>query len=187
MAPRSKVEADGTKPCSKCGSFLPVSAFYTTGKKVDGSPKFNSWCKSCSKEKMASYHRRTYGPEKLSFSSEKRTRNVRAYMQYLLAKARKRNVCEVTVGFLERLWSDQRGMCAMTGWNMTMTLGRGRCETNASIDRINSNLGYIEGNVQLVCRCVNVAKSDMSVEFFKSMCTSIWERGNGIQNASVAA
>lgn len=187
MAPRSKIDADGMKSCTKCGCMLPVSSFYTTGKKVDGSPKFNSWCKACAKLKMASYHKSTYGPESLSYSAEKRTRSVRAYMQYLLAKAKKRNVCDVTLDFLEGLWLSQGGVCAMTGWTMTMVLGHGRCETNASIDRIDSSKGYVVGNVQLVCRCVNVAKSDMSVEFFKALCSAVAEMDDGIQNTSLAA
>lgn len=187
MAPKSKVNAEGMKPCSKCGLSLTVSSFYTTGKKVDGSPKFNSWCKSCSKKKMASYHKMTYGPEKLSHSAEKRTKTVRAYLQYLLAKARKRNVCRITADDLERIWAIQSGQCALTRWKMTTVLGRGRCETNASIDRINSDFGYVEGNVQLVCRCVNVAKSDMSVELFKAMCSAVSEVVDDIQDASMAA
>jgi hypothetical protein len=187
MAPRSKVDADGMKPCTKCGCTLSVSSFYTTGKKVDGSPKFNSWCKPCVKSKMASYHKETYGPDALSHSAERRTRSVKSYMQYLLAKARKRNQCDIAIDDLLRLWSEQDGKCAMTKWPMTMTLGRGRCETNASIDRIDSKKGYVIGNVQLVCRCVNVAKSDMSVDFFMALCSAVARGDYGIQNSSLAA
>lgn len=36
--------------------------------------------------------------------------------------------------------------------------GRCRVPTNVSVDRINSNLGYIKGNLQLVCMAVNQIK-----------------------------
>lgn len=187
MAPRSRIDETGSKNCTKCGDLLPVSSFYTTGKKVDGSPKYNSWCKSCAKLKMASYHKKTYGPNALAYSAERRTRSIGSYMRYLLAKARKRHLCEVTTDDLLKLWDNQRGNCAMTGWPMTMILGRGRCETNASIDRIDSGIGYTHGNVQLVCRCVNVAKSDMSISEFRALCAAVMEVENGIQDARVAA
>lgn len=187
MAPRSKIDDTGHKNCTKCGEYLHTSSFYTTGTKTDGSPKYNSWCKACTKLKMADYHKHTYGPDALSRSAEKRTRSVRAYMQYLLAKARKRNICDIEVDDLLQLWAAQDGKCAMTEWPMTMTLGRGRCETNVSIDRVNSDLGYIRGNVQLVCRCVNIAKSDMSVAMFRALCAAVTEVANGVQNTRVAA
>ena len=34
----------------------------------------------------------------------------------------------------------------------------------ASLDRINPNIGYVKGNVEFVCYCVNVMKNDFSKE-----------------------
>ena len=34
------------KACTKCNNIFELSNFYTTGKKVDGTPKYNSWCKT---------------------------------------------------------------------------------------------------------------------------------------------
>ena len=187
MPPKSTIGSDGLKPCTKCLEIKPIFDFYTTGVKKDGSAKYNSWCKCCTKEKMSSYHERTYGPEKLSHSSQKRTRSIRAYMQYLLAKARNRLGASIDASYLEDKWHAQSGRCALTGWEMTMKLGIGVVSTNASIDRINSSLGYVEGNVQLVCRAANVAKSDFELEFFVALCAAVSEKANGLQNASLAA
>jgi hypothetical protein len=187
MPKKSTIRLDGLKPCTKCGGIKPVDGFYTTGIKVDGSAKYNSWCKSCSKTKMSSYHKNTYGPEKLSHSAHIRTRSVKAYMQYLLAKARRRLGASIDASYLEQLWEKQQGRCALTGWNMTMKLGEGVVPTNASIDRINSSLGYVEGNVQLLCRAANVAKSDLETELFLAMCAAVSEKANDLQNASMAA
>lgn len=161
------------KICTKCGEDLPISMFYTTGKKVDGSPKYNSWCKQCTKSKMASYHKRTWGRERLQFSAYKRTKDHRSYLAYLLAKARRRGECTITLDQMCELWMLQKGQCAITGWQMTMRLADGVVSTNASIDRIDSNIGYHPGNVHLVCRCVNVAKHDLKMDEFLMLCESV--------------
>ncbi len=185
--PRTRTVVNGKRPCTKCGEVLPAEKFYTSGKKKDGSYKYNSWCKSCCKEKMASYHKKTWGPVRLQFSAFKRTRSVKAFMSYLLGKAKKRHECSVTVEDLERLWDKQDGKCALTGWQMTMKLGSGNIQTNASVDRIDSGIGYVANNVQLVCRSANVAKSNLSQEDFVKLCTAVAEKLNGVQNRSMAA
>lgn len=45
---------------------------------------------------------------------------------------------------------------------MTYSAGAGRVNTNISIDRIDSSVGYVRGNVQFVCDVVNRMKQDLS-------------------------
>lgn len=164
------------KLCTKCGSEFPIGDFYTAGRKVSGEPKYNSWCKKCVSTKQASYHKRTWGPERLQHSAFKRTKSVRSFLTYLRGKASQRNKGDVlSVDALELLWHSQGGKCALTGWDMTMELGRGTVPTNCSLDRIDSSRGYEVGNVQLVCRAANVAKSDLSLNDFVALCRSVTE------------
>jgi hypothetical protein len=186
MSRPSIVLVDGKKPCTKCKAMLPIERFYTTGKKANGEFKYNSWCKACIKDKQASYHEKTWGPEKLQYTASKRTRSVRSYMSYLLAKAKQRKQCSIDINFLDDLWKKQNGLCALTGWPMTMVLGKGKVYTNASIDRIDALVPYTEQTVQLVCLAANVAKNDLSHDMFVSLCLAIANK-NGIQNRSVAA
>lgn len=44
---------------------------------------------------------------------------------------------------------------------MTHIAGQGRVATNISIDRIDSAVGYVRGNVQFVCDVVNRMKQDL--------------------------
>ena len=48
-----------------------------------------------------------------------------------------------------------------------------------SLDRIDSNLGYIEGNVVVTTTRVNVMKNDMSIEEFKKLISDLY---NNITN-----
>ena len=53
---------------------------------------------------------------------------------------------------------------------MTNLAGSGRINTNISIDRIDSSVGYVRGNVQFVCDIVNRMKSDLSQEELYEWC-----------------
>jgi hypothetical protein len=168
------------KACTKCATLLPFAAFYTTGKKVNGDPKYNSWCKTCISKKQASYHERTWGKEALQYTAFKRTKSVRSYLQYLRSKAVQRNKGEVlSLDALELLWRTQQGKCALTSWPMTMELANGVVHTNCSIDRIDSKYGYEVGNVQLVCRAANVAKNSLTHNEFLTLCCAVMENTNG--------
>jgi hypothetical protein len=169
-----------SKACTHCAVVQPIASFYTTGRRVDGSPKYNSWCKDCVSKKQASYHKRTWGEDKLKYTAFKRTKSVRSYLQYLRSKAvQRRKVGEViSLDALELLWQTQQGRCALTGWPMTMELAAGVVPTNCSIDRIDSKEGYVVGNVQLVCRAANVAKSNLSAAEFVSLCRAIVEKAH---------
>lgn len=65
----------------------------------------------------------------------------------------------ITRGHLWALWDKQKGLCAITG--IRMDHKRNTLYT-VSIDRIDSSIGYIDGNVQLVCKAINLAKSTYS-------------------------
>ena len=46
---------------------------------------------------------------------------------------------------------------------MTYLQGLGNLETNISIDRIDSSLDYIKGNIQFICRRINTMKHNESL------------------------
>ena len=168
------------KRCTQCGVLKLITSFYTTGKCVDGSPKYNSWCKDCISKKQSEYHKRTWGKDKLQYTAFKRTKSVRSYLQYLRSKAiqRKKGNEVISLDALELLWQTQQGVCALTGWQMTMELAAGVVPTNCSLDRINSTQGYIVGNVQLACRAANVAKSNLTQSDFVQLCKAVLEKAN---------
>ena len=63
-------------------------------------------------------------------------------------RAKRKNIeCNIDENYLYKLWEKQNGLCALSGIPMTYYFDSGRVPTNVSVDRINSNLGYIEGNL----------------------------------------
>lgn len=81
--------------------------------------------------------------------------------------------CTITRDYLFDLYQLQEGACALSGTPMTTIAGQGRQRTNISVDRIDSSLGYVPGNVQLVCDYVNTAKGDLSQAEFLDMCRKV--------------
>ena len=71
----------------------------------------------------------------------------------------------IDLEYVNLLWSRQKGICKLSGLPMSMGVGT---KNKVSIDRINSNKGYVKGNCQLVTWEVNQAKASlMQSEFIK--------------------
>ena len=60
---------------------------------------------------------------------------------------------DITVRYLMQVFIKQRGRCAVSGIPFPMTNDK---HWVVSIDRLNNDVGYIEGNIQLVCEAFNV-------------------------------
>ena len=73
---------------------------------------------------------------------------------------------EVTPEQLWAKWVEQEGCCAYTGWPLEHGV-------NASIDRIDSTVGYLLGNVHWVHRDVNWAKRDFTERYFLTLCAAV--------------
>ena len=61
------------------------------------------------------------------------------------------------------IWERQGGRCAISGKKMEHVFGS---PYTVSVDRIDSNIGYKKGNLQLVCQSVNYAKNSFTNEEF---------------------
>lgn len=63
---------------------------------------------------------------------------------------------QIDHAFLIGLYKQQSGKCVITGLVMTC---KHDCHFAASVDRKDNSVGYVPGNVQLVCQAVNYAKN----------------------------
>ena len=92
--------------------------------------------------------------------------------KYSLNKARSRSrqrgeETDLTLEYLKKIYDNQNGLCPYT--DIKMELPRSsqdedikKSPTKLSLDRIDPNKGYIQGNVEFVCYCINVMKNDFS-------------------------
>lgn len=75
---------------------------------------------------------------------------------------------EITFEYAQKLFNEQNGYCNLTG--IPLFFDRNTKIRNASLDRINSNFGYIEGNVQWLDKNINIMKKNYDQEHFIELC-----------------
>lgn len=78
----------------------------------------------------------------------------------------------------ERLWelfNEQGGVCALSGIPLHFESYSKANDATASLDRIDSSKGYVEGNVQWVYRSINFMKGKMTDEQFIEVCKRVAE------------
>lgn len=89
--------------------------------------------------------------------------------------AARRNIhFDVSIDYLDMQWVLQGGRCYYSDEVLDI---RSRNRATASLDRKDSSLGYIEGNVVWVHNDVNFAKHTLSEERFLEIVNKIHERG----------
>lgn len=85
-------------------------------------------------------------------------------------------VFDLTLDDLKEQWQRQKGICPYSGVKLKLPNGE-KLPPNymASLDRIDSNLWYVKGNIQYISTTTNYAKNDMSHEEMLSFCKIISE------------
>lgn len=80
----------------------------------------------------------------------------------------------LTIEYMAQLFRDQNERCALTGEQIYFSEARKyKMETSASLDRIDNNKGYIEGNVQFVSKEVNFMKHKLTEDRFVDICEKV--------------
>jgi hypothetical protein len=95
----------------------------------------------------------------------KNTRKMNPFRYYIRNTKRRLQPFDLTLEYLAELWKTQNGLCAYT--NIPLQLSNHKKQVKdiryaASIDRIDSTKGYIQGNVQFVSIAINYMKSTLT-------------------------
>jgi hypothetical protein len=92
------------------------------------------------------------------------------------AGAKRRGIAwQISIEYGWKLFQDQGGKCALSGEPLSFAGSNSvsESETTASLDRIDSSKGYIEGNLQWVHKDVNIMKMDLSQVEFIDYCVKV--------------
>jgi hypothetical protein len=88
--------------------------------------------------------------------------------------AERRNIqFDITIEDIYNQYIKQDKKCALSGMDIEFVEHSHTTEGNASIDRIDSNLGYTINNIQIIHKHINEMKMAHSQEYFISMCKMI--------------
>jgi hypothetical protein len=164
---KQKYLADNIWTCSSCNKELLLTSefFY---KRTDSETGFQHRCKNCL-QKDPNRCDRLIKKDNLDYYIKDRFHGAKN-------RAISKNIpFDLTIDYLQDLWKSQDGNCKISGLKMTHTILHGKLDTNASIDKINPSLGYVEGNVQFVCNRANMMKSNMPLDNLIYFCKLIIE------------
>jgi len=103
----------------------------------------------------------------------------RKYFSYVKLNAQKRNlIFKITIEYIWELFQKQNGKCVYTGIDLYLPekgkIKKDRSSQTASLDRIDSSIGYIQGNVQWIHKDINKMKQDFSEEKFLNYIEQIY-------------
>lgn len=82
---------------------------------------------------------------------------------------------DITLEYAYNLFVEQRKKCALSGQRLYFSIqyAKNRKDQTASLDRIDSTKGYIEGNVQWIHKDLNKLKGSFEDERFIRMCIEV--------------
>lgn len=95
---------------------------------------------------------------------------------YIKRRAEKSKIeFNLTKEYLNQLFIDQNFKCAISKLPIQLTHGRYNSNKTASLDRIDSTKGYVEGNVWWTHKYINIMKNSHSMEMFVQLCKIVVE------------
>ena len=74
---------------------------------------------------------------------------------------------DIDLPYLKEIWENQNSKCKVTGVNLILEDGVTNPNYSASLDRIDSDIGYMKGNVQFISVTANHAKNKYSEEILQ--------------------
>jgi hypothetical protein len=103
-----------------------------------------------------------------------RQKNLKSsYWSTMICNAKSRgHQVSIDIQYASALLEQQNYLCALTGLPIS-TEGYGEHSQTASLDRIDSTVGYCEGNVQWVHKHINLMKNTFDQKYFVEMCKSV--------------
>ncbi len=159
MVSIEKINGRYYKPCPECGdmqSYLRISY-------AKESKRLNKTCKKCSNRKTDNCHRGYFKEIPITWFNKIKT------------NAELRNLSfSITIEDVYNKLVENNYKCALSGIDLTFKpFG---LKHPASIDRIDSNIGYEIDNIQVVHKDVNFMKQRFSQEYFIDTCLKIAEK-----------
>lgn len=96
------------------------------------------------------------------------------YWNRYIKQASNRNIqFSISIQYVWSLYEKQERYCSLSGLPIVFA---SEGKTTASIDRIDNSQGYVEGNIQILHKDVNIMKKDMLQSAFIDLCKHIADR-----------
>lgn len=148
--------------CLNCGEFVEKSLVNIVNNK--------NGCKQCHfKSKVGKGSSSFKGYEEISST----------YWTHVKQNAKIRNIIfDISIEYGWEIFIKQNRKCNLSKVDIVFRTDWKSYDATASLDRISSDKGYIEGNVQWLHKDVNTMKWNLEQKYFIEMCRKITENAN---------
>jgi len=154
------------KLCSVCECYKPISHFYYR----KSTKKYRTECCECKSIRHKKYYQEQYKEIAKTKSQQFRERDQR--MALLLSARHSARIKKLDFNLtLDDIQIPE--FCPLLEIKLTNTQGKGRVDSNASVDRIDPTKGYIKGNVQILSLRANFMKRDASQQELVIFCKNV--------------
>lgn len=144
------------KDCPDCGN----QQTYLRKNYAEASLRENKLCKPCSNKKTENCRRGIYRGVNITWLKKfQNNANLRGL------------IWDITIDDVADAYEQQLGFCVLTGWPVGWA-EVGQIHT-ASIDRIDSDFGYVVDNIQIVHKMVNMMKQQYTQQEFINVCLAV--------------
>jgi len=154
---------EGTMKCRQCKEEKSLNNY--SPRKYENMQVYNKRCKKCEAEhKNKKHHERcinkglVYNLNELLRCSKQRSN------QY-------KRECTIDIPILKEVYEKQNGKCYYSKRVLSFEINN---INKISIDRLDSNKGYIKENIVLCCKCINLMKLDWDKDVFLDWANAIY-------------
>jgi hypothetical protein len=165
MDKKKQTRKQGECTCDNCGVKFKKPQSEITRNLTIGRKNF------CTRSCAGFANRFNFGDNKDKYDISKHAGNQKdefTPFRYHFRNCKKRyKEVDLDLEYLKELWDSQNGTCPFSGVKLTLNSYTKIFKDSryaASLDRIDSNKGYVRGNVRWVSRAINLMKNDMSDE-----------------------
>jgi len=151
----------GSCTCNNCGI-----TFEKPQSEINRNLKLNRR-NFCTRKCSGVGNAKNFGDRVNNYDISKHSDNVRdeyTPFRYHLRNCKKRyREFNIDLQYLKELWEEQQGICPFSGIKLVLNAYTNIFKDqrySASLDRIDSNKGYIKGNVQVISYRANTMKGD---------------------------
>jgi len=99
-----------------------------------------------------------------------------------LRRKKHKKESNIDLSYLKQIWEEQNGVCPLTGWKLELPRNSTYWGTKdnkikrASLDRIDSDKGYVKGNIRFISVMANYCKNEFTDEDVILFCESVIEK-----------
>lgn len=166
--------------CAECGIKSPKRKAEIDRQLKKGKTVFYCSIK-CASKNSCSHLTKYHGLYNKNLVSNNRLDEFSPFKWYLKvvrknSKSKERDF-NIDCEYLKRLWCEQNGICPFTNQKLTLRTHSNndvkKYPYQASLDRIDSSIGYVKGNVRFVALIYNYAKNTFSDDDVIDFCLKV--------------